>query len=365
MKKAKVTQKKSAEVIQEVPSENTPEEFRNPFFLKGKALMPLVNKELFDSTAAVEKKFRSAKEFEQLVSLNSKTLFGQHSFFIPYPAKAELFGKGIHPAGFLLDLNDPVKPNFYVVEIQLSNQDFYAKIFARISRFVSYFKNQQSFEKLGKLVMKNKKVEAELKEKIKASEIVDYMARTIVNWSFILFITDGEIKELSEVMGIYSNELKMVKIVFIRKFSSNGNTICTIVPHFSEIHANGKKRIPNAPVTEEYHLEGATEEIKSIYSKIKAELLKVNNQLQFNPQKYYISLRKNKNLAFFHISKKKITLVIMNPEKDTRKQIKHHEVKTLTEKVQKFWNGPSCSIMIEGEIYLQEVLWLLKKLVKK
>jgi predicted transport protein len=96
---------------------------------------------------------------------------------------------------------------------------------------------------------------------------------------------------------------------------------------------------------------------------MKTDLLKIDKSLQFNPQTYYISLRKDRNLAFFHFSGKRISLVVKNPEKETRKQIKHHEVKTLTEKVQKFWNGPSCTVVIESDKYLYEVIVLLKKLI--
>jgi predicted transport protein len=365
MKKTTVNQKKSTEDNQKKSSEKVAVIFRNAYFLKGNLLHPLTGTEQINSVAAVERKFRSAKELEQLVSLNHKTLFGPHSFFIPVQAKAYgLFGKGFDPAGFLFDLSDPAKPKFYVVEIRLSTQEFYTNIFSRLTRFLSYFKNQENFEKLCKIIGKNKKVEVELKSRMGSNEITDYLAGIIVNRSFILFVTDGEIKEMPEAMSVYLTAWQMVKTVFIRKYSSNGNTICTMVPSFSELHLNGKKRIPNAPVNEEYHLEDATDEIKSVYNKIKTELLKVNNQLQFNPQKYYISMRKDRNLAFFHFARKKISLVVMNSEKDTRKQIKNHEVKALTEKVQKFWNGPSCTIVIENSSNSQEVINLLKKLIK-
>ena len=66
-----------------------------------------------------------------------------------------------------------------------------------------------------------------------------------------------------------------------------------------------------------------------------------------------------------NIGKKRISLVVVNPEAETRKNIKHHEIKTLTEKVQKFWNGPSCTIIIENTDKLNEVINLLKKLVAK
>jgi predicted transport protein len=127
---------------------------------------------------------------------------------------------------------------------------------------------------------------------------------------------------------------------------------------------NNDTQVKPEAFTEEYHLKDATEDVKQIYSTVKKELLKVNKQLRFNPQKYYISIKKDKSIAFFHFSRKRINLVVKHPEKDTRKQIKHHEIKTLTESVQKFWNGPSCTIVIEGVKHLQEVIVLLKRLVK-
>lgn len=114
---------------------------------------------------------------------------------------------------------------------------------------------------------------------------------------------------------------------------------------------------------EKDHLEKTTGEIKNIYRRIKTELLMINNKLLFNSQRYYISLRKDKNLAFFHFTRKKISVVVMNSKTNTKKQIKHHEIKSLTEKVQKFWNGPSCTVVIENEKHLHEVVVLLKKLI--
>ena len=56
--------------------------------------------------------------------------------------------------------------------------------------------------------------------------------------------------------------------------------------------------------------------------------------------------------------------MVKYPEKDTQKVIKHHEIKTLTEKVQKFYNAPSCSIVIENDENLEEVIKLLVKMVR-
>ena len=125
---------------------------------------------------------------------------------------------------------------------------------------------------------------------------------------------------------------------------------------------NGKDK-PNV-FTEEYHLKDVNDDVKQIYNTVKKDLFKVNKELVFNPQKYYISLKKKRSIAFFHFSRKRINLVVKYPEKNTRKAIKHHEIKTLTASVQKFWNGPSCTIVIESMKHLQEVVALLKRLVK-
>ena len=38
----------------------------------------------------------------------------------------------------------------------------------------------------------------------------------------------------------------------------------------------------------------------------------------------------------------------MLSEEETKKTIKNYPIKTLTAGVQKFWNGPSCAVMIEN-----------------
>lgn len=114
---------------------------------------------------------------------------------------------------------------------------------------------------------------------------------------------------------------------------------------------------------EEDHLKNVSETVKEIYLKIKTELQKTDKTLLFNSQKYYVSLKKVKNIAFFHFSTKKLSIVIMQPEKEIRKKIKHHLVRTLAASVQKFWNGECATVVIEQEKYLQEVTSLIKKII--
>lgn len=130
-----------------------------------------------------------------------------------------------------------------------------------------------------------------------------------------------------------------------------------------------KKEIKEVPLVitpspfktlEEDHLKDVSENVKEIYLKIKSGLLKTDESLVFNSQKYYISLKRNKNIAFFHFSKKKLSIVIMQPEKEIRKKIKHHLIRSLAPSVQKFWNGECATVVIENNKYLQEIIFLLR-----
>ncbi len=55
----------------------------------------------------------------------------------------------------------------------------------------------------------------------------------------------------------------------------------------------------------------------------------------------------------------------MHPEEETRRVITHNFVKTLAPSVQKFYNRPSCAIIVENTEHLDEVVSLLKKLITK
>jgi len=212
-------------------------------------------------------------------------------------------------------------------------------------------------------LVKSKEIKKELQPKLRKGSIFEYLRNAMGSKPTIVLVSDSQVKELKEVEQAYPETAQRIKPIELKKYGSNGNTVCTINPSFSEIHLNGKKKRDGVPMTEESHLEKSSDVIKGVYKKVKTDLLKIDGSLQFNPQTYYISLRKDRNLAFFHFSGKRISLVVKNPEKETRKLIKHHEVKTLTEKVQKFWNGPSCTVVIENDKHLNEVIALLKKLI--
>ncbi len=322
-----------------------------------------------------EFQFEKEADFEREVVINSKMFFGANSFYIDAKRKIETknLGNSI-PDGFLFDLSDKDSPEFYLVEVELAKHDFYNHIFPQITKFFGFFRNPKSqndlVEKIHSIITNDSNLKTELKSFLGEKEIYKFIKDTIEKSQNILLVLDGEKKELPEIIDTYTDTWgKMVKLVLLKKFSQNGGVFYTMTPdfediEFAEVETETSSREANTEYTEEYHFEGVSDSIKQVYSNIKRQLLDQNPNLVFNPQKSYISIRKERNLAFFIIQRKKISVVVLKPEDETRKQIHHHTIKTLTPRVQKFWGGPSCAIIIENADVLGEVVDFFKPLVK-
>ena len=324
----------------------------------------------------IQFQFDKEEDFEREVVLSSKQFFGTNSIYIDSKRKIETksLGNSI-PDGFLFDLSDKENPEFYIVEVELAKHDFYNHIFPQVTKFFGFYKNSKNqndlVEKIFSFITNDGDIKKEFKKHLGEKEIYKFIKDTIERSQNILLVIDGDKKELPEIMETYSDTWgKMVKLILIKKFFNNGESIYTMHPDFENIEfASIENEISvdmeDVEYNENYHLDGVSVIVRQIYFDIKTDLINVNSSLVFNSQKHYISIRKNRNIAFFITGRKKIRLVVMQSDVETKKEITHHPVKTLTAGVQKFWNGPSCAVIIETTEYLEEVKTLLRKLVAK
>jgi len=320
------------------------------------------------NSVPVERKFKSEKEFIELVVKNSKMLFGENTLLIDAT-------KSLLECNVLLDFRTAEKHKLYFLDITLSTQSFW-ELFVRITRLFTLFNLPDYQNRLAGLLCgilnDYKALKEELTLILAGKEIDEYFKSILISKPSILLLTDQERPELIEITMTYSSNWgKYVKPILLKKYDNNGELFCTMSPAFVDVDSktNGKSgkagKVIHEKSTEADHLENSSDVIRSIYENIKTDLLKEDGSIEFNPKQYYISMRKKKNIAFFQIGRKRISIVVLNPEEDTRIQIQHHEVKTLTEKVQKFWNGPSCTIVIDNMDNLDEVINLLKMLIQK
>lgn len=337
-------------------------------------------------TSPQERKFKSDKEFTDLITTNTGLLFGKNTLLID-ATKSQL------ECYVLIDYTDPDAHLLHLVDISLSKENFW-QVFARVSKlFTMLTANNYAFQitnLLGEVILANKELydevvaltgfeepeEAEGQQKEEA-DIDGYFMSLLDHKPYIMLISDDERREIADMRQTYpSNWGKSTVSIVMQKYMDEDVMYFLASPLYSDIEWNyGKFAVeikPNAgnekekvkKSTEEDHLNGTQPLVAEMYKRIKAELLKEDAGLEFNPKSYYIAMRKAKNQAFFHIKKKSISVVVMYPDKDTRKLIKHQEVKTLAESVQKYWNGECCTVVINKAEHLDEVILLLKKLIK-
>lgn len=314
------------------------------------------------------------KDLENDVVKNSKLFFGKDSIYID--AKKKLDSKnlgGVIPDGFLFNFADKENPEFYIVEVELSKHDFYGHIFPQFTKFFGFFKVSKTKEdladKLYNIITNDSVLKKEFKKFLGENEIYKFIKDLLDESQNILLVIDGEKNELPDVMETYTDTWgQFVKIIILQKFVNDNEVIYSMNPEFenidySYINKEDEKNPLNTVYTEEGLIGKINEDIKKIYFEIKNNLLEYRDSIIFNPKKYYISIINEKNIAFFTFNKSKIHLIVKMDENLVKEKIINHEVKHLSESVQKFWNGTSCEIEITNNNNLEEIINLLKELI--
>jgi len=315
----------------------------------------------------IDAKFHKKSDLVEFLVQNHKTLFGENTVIIDNTqSTSEYF-----PNVFLFDFNEREKPRMYIIEISFDD-DSLGLLYARITHFIASLKNknyhQDFITELCKTIHEKNETKSELIPWLfDGQEIPDIFSEMLENKPAIMLVRDNENVVLKLMQDVYADTWgKMVRQILIKKYYCGDDTIYLSEPNFVDIWKSEKiKKAEIVKCTEADHLEMMPEKIRNIYNEIKSALLETNSSLEFNAKKHYISVRKNKNLAFLQLRRKKIDIVVMNPESEARKQIKHHHIKTLPASVQKFWNGACCTIVIENAENLDEIINLLKKIVAK
>jgi predicted transport protein len=324
---------------------------------------------IFNQTKYTETAFRDEHALENIVKTNSHILFGEKTIYFDIKNKiATNFLGATIPDAFLVDFSEE-EPAFYLVEIELARHDFYRHIFSQITKFFAFFKSPENRDKLvGKLfdlIKSDNAISREFKTYLGEKEIYKELKDMVEENPNILLLIDDDKPELKEVTSTYADTWgKMVKIEILRKFESKDKEIYTISPDFRFIEFVDETDVEETEKTifdEHYHLEDVNDDIIAIYNKIKLTMLEFDPKIQINPQKYYVSLRKNKNFAFLKIKKKRIRIVIMLPLKKAEGIIKIHKINPLSEGVQGFYNGPCFIVDLENDNRLDEIFDALKE----
>ena len=344
--------------------------FGQTFTIKGESLSP--GPILPDDVKAVPRPFKSQNEFTKLVLSNRAVLFGERSIgLIPKVGDFTLLWDA-----FLFDFSNPMKPECYLIKTATESKDFMGFI-SSMTKVFGYLRHPENRRELvntiGRTTGKDKRLQQNIAKYFsKGYSIVDLLEQTFFRKPQVLLLTDdlhqiplGFTSAYPETWG------DMLKCIHLQRYLVGKMMILSMHPTLTELQERPKAKAPakeRVIHTEADHLTKASDLSRSMYEKLKADILKIDKSVVVNAKgKHYISVKKGtgRNLAFFHFRKSGIYLVVMLEEKMVRKMVKKAEVKSLPESVQKFWNGNSTGLVISGMDQLKEITELFKKLIKQ
>lgn len=319
-----------------------------------------------DGKRCDEKKFSLEAGFEDQIFAARETIFGKDAIFIDAKKKIGTLALGnTIPDGFLFDLSDPDNYEFYIVEVELEKHDFYNHIFPQITKFFAFFKNSKRQKELVEKLFSTINTDTALKRRFKKylgeQEIFKFLSDLIDSSQNILLVIDGAKPELPEITDTYSDTWgKMVRVLEVKKFDAKEGSIITVDPAFENIEFSYEEPIADTEkkattYSEEFHLEGSTDAVKAIYEHLKQVVKEADDDYVFNPQKYYISIKGPKNVVFLKIRKKKVRMIVMLTENVIRANITRHPVKTLSQPVQNFYNGPCAAVDVDNMDHIKEI----------
>jgi predicted transport protein len=319
-----------------------------------------------------ETNFESEEKFEEVVRQNSKLLFGVKSVYIN--AKNRVESKqlgGVIPDGFLFDLSDRDDPQFYLVEVELRRHDFMKHVFPQLTKFFAFYRNpisrSQLIERLFELVGSNSSAKKDFGKYLRRTESHKSIRDAVENSQYILLISDDLFPEVNEIQETYTDTWgKYVKSAVLKQYNEGKNTILILNPVFDELNRVGPTSRTEVEkegeiYNEDYHLKDVNPAVANAYSAIKAHMTTIDPGIVFNPQHYYISIRKDRNFAFIQPRTNKLKIVVMLPLAIGRSIITSHRVKQLSQPVQDFYNGPCFEVQVEKAEALEEVFDTLQK----
>lgn len=315
--------------------------------------------------------FHLEEEFEEEVKNNSKRLFGEKTIYLDTKKKIQSISLGgAIPDGILFDLKDPEDIKFYLVEVELAAHSFYEHIFPQITKFLAFYKNPASendlIERIHSFIIKNQDIEREFKNLLGGRELYKSIKDAVENNQKILLMLDNKKPEIEEVRRVYTDTWDKIVVPEILMKHTNGvEEVFILDPDFSEIEMAGdaeeieEETDKQIFYNENYHLEGVEPWVVEVYGQIKNFLLKLDEKIITNPQKYYISFKKHRNFIYLDVKKKKINIAVMLPLEVGQKMALHHRLREFTEGIKGFYGRESFEIKLENKENIEEVLRLI------
>jgi len=311
------------------------------------------------------------KEFHPMVKEFSKGIFGEDSIYFDIKHKlTSKSGIAAIPDAYVITLSKPYE--WCIVENELASHPVYSHIVPQVSKFVDSIEELETQRDIRDILNNEIEQDIVLKAYIAKKTGKDpyrFLSELLSSSPKIALIIDEvtpEVDKASKSLKKLANTEIIEFKTFVREDAPN------IHAHlFEPLYAIEKvpekvRKEVEGRFTEAYHLEHTETNIISVYDKIKQAMLSLDSNIRINPQKYYISLRKDRNFAYIlKPRKKKMHIIIMLPYETGSSIIKKHKLAQLSQGIQTFYNGACFQVTIENEDNLQEIIKTLEEAYKQ
>jgi hypothetical protein len=313
--------------------------------------------------------FKSGQELNKIILTNRAVMFGKETVGL-----TANIGRVIFPFdAFLFDFSNRDDPRcFLLLTPKILTESMMALITIR-----SYLETRENrtvlIKMLSEYIGQNKASQKAFKPFVVKGQTIEAMLEYVIRKRLRALFLANEVEpdNIKMFTSFIEAHSELLDIIELRKYKVGKTNLLSMLPALADLKEKQEVKViaPKEKIihTEENHLEKSSELVRAIYKKLKAEAIKIDKSMVFNPKgKHYVSMKKGtgNNLAFFHFRKSSMYLVVKLDEKIVRKLVKKNAIQSLPASVQKFWNGASTGLIISSANYLKEIIEVLKKLIK-
>jgi hypothetical protein len=194
-----------------------------------------------DGKRYLEVKYDLKDQLRADISKNSRSIFGPNTIYLrARGTPCSSAQGGLLPAGLLFDFSDRDAPQLYLVDVEMSSQDFYSNILPRITRLLISINSDLARSAIVGEALSIIDFSAHLKERFERlgnNRSVHELLDDIVEGGIrLLLITNEEKREVSEMMQAYPDTWgKTVQMLSLKKYVCGNDCIFSINPGFHEM----------------------------------------------------------------------------------------------------------------------------------
>ena len=168
---------------------------------------------------------KEVEEFHPIVKDHIQEIFGERSMFIEANKLVSDAGKGSKPDGFVIIFEE--KPEWHVLEMELSCHDVYKHIVDQVGRFItgvgSTATQRKIVEAIYHEISQSNRRKADAEEKIGSGEIYKYLNDLISSPPVLTIIIEEKTPELEEALSLF--QYSPIKIIEFKTFRRVGADI--------------------------------------------------------------------------------------------------------------------------------------------